>query len=129
MRVDYRPFRLDHPAALELGDLRLVEHDLAHVRECVAERLNLNLAAMNAFVICRALTTSALIAYRRCFNSSVRWGLASDEVKSALGDEWYLKHQRYWSLASEGFAHTTVDLDRGIAGVSIGFCEDGSKQI
>lgn len=121
----YSPHVISDPRAQEIAELHLIEQDLRHVVECCKLRGCLELSASNAMTLSRALSTSALITYRRCFTSGKRVALSRDDL-ACLSPEETSAHETFLGLASKAHAHPVAANENGVVGISIGKDEVGN---
>ncbi|HEY0085094.1 MAG TPA: hypothetical protein VGB65_04205 [Allosphingosinicella sp.] len=98
-----RAFQLDSPQARRLADLTGVQADLARVEHCCRIILTRREAESQAAVRVAAFD-SALMRYRRCFNSGPRHGLSSKHVKR-LEPRLQETHQLVVDMANRAIAH------------------------
>jgi hypothetical protein len=124
MAYDFSPHVISHPRAQEANELFLVEIDLKHVIGCCDARDRLNLAALDSFVLSRALATSALITYRRCFTSGARVWLTQDDLQS-LKPASQDKHRHLYEWANKAYAHSVAANENSVLSVSMGRSKDG----
>ena len=109
---------LDGELAKERGDLELVLDDLDHVKAC-SEHLVTTFS--KADFIEKAILDSALIRYRRCFNTSVRAALVPNfSVEESLLAE---KHRYFRDLADKYVAHSVNSFENSGATISVSFTE------
>lgn len=125
MPYTYSPHVIRHPLAQIAADLFSIQQDLDHVARCGDARSVLILTEPSAIVLTRALTTSALIAYRRCFGSGDRTRLREDDLNVFEALEIDV-HRMAIALADKAHAHTVASNEHSVMGVMIGVDENGN---
>ena len=128
MMADYSPRLIPHPAAQRWADYNLILEDLSHVDECCTRRDSISLGNTDMTVL-RALATSALIAYRRCFGGSGQRVHITSRDLDRLSNEQLARHQKVWKYASQAYAHPISEVQNGAVGIMIGVCSDGSLKL
>ena len=104
---------------------RLISRDLEHIIAC-CDRLLETAPPLNPFKHdIRALICSALIAYRRCFNTGFRSNLNQHSV-SELGAEYSEIHGFLIDLADKHLAHSVNEFEQCGITIHVAKTEDGT---
>lgn len=115
-------YEMRTPAAREVADLLAMQLDLTFV--CEACDLLLNLPTNDPGLeplLTRALWSSALIAYARCFATGKRLGLDENDVRRVpRGDEAVEFHRKMLNLRNKHIAHSVNPLEFIKIGVMVG---------
>src|SRR5687768_11192681 len=122
--VHYEPRLLASKIAKRYADLWLVKYDLEQVHDCC--QFLLNQPQDLHLMLAKAVTDSALIRYRRCFNSGVRVKL-SDLVETLSTSEREL-HQLVLDQANNHVAHSANDYEQAVGTVHIAADPDGLRR-
>lgn len=115
-------YEMRTPAAREVSDLLAMRLDLTYV--CEACELLLDLPTNDPELeplLTRALWSSALIAYARCFATGKRLGLDEDDVRRIpKGEEAVEFHRKMLNLRNKHIAHSVNPLEFIKIGVMVG---------
>jgi hypothetical protein len=115
-------YEMRTPAAREVADLLAMQQDLTFVWEACDLLLDLptDEPGLQA-LLTRALWSSALIAYARCFATGKRLGLKDDDVRRVPnGDEAVKFHRKLLDLRNKHIAHSVNPLEFIKIGVMVG---------
>ncbi len=121
MARNYSPKLIATAEAREAADFHLVLKDLKHVTGCCEELLSHTMLISPYHVVARALCTSALVTYRKCFKSGHRVPINIDEC-NFLSDEDRKHHKYCIDLADKHIAHSVNGYER--ANMTIHIAED-----
>jgi hypothetical protein len=117
-------YEMKTPTAREVADLLAIEQDLVFVRDSCA--LLLDLPVHDAYVrgvLVRALWSSALVAYVRCFATGNRLGLKEADVE-AISPEAVAFHRAMKEVRRKHIAHSVNPMEVIKIGVMIGDHEE-----
>lgn len=117
-----RAFKMTTPAAREVADLLAMQQDLTFVAEACDLLLDLDVDDPPLrTTLTRALWSSALIAYKRCFTTGKRLGLTEDDVRRVPGGEEAVDfHRKMVALRDKHVAHSVNPLEFITIGVMVG---------
>ena len=123
-------YEMRTPAAREVADLLAMQQDLTFVWEACDLLLDMptddpGLQAL----LTRALWSSALIAYARCFATGKRLGLNDNDVRRVPnGDEALKFHRKMLDLRNKHIAHSVNPLELIKIGVMVGTLSRDDKE-
>ena len=120
----YQPKLISTLEACEAAGFELVLGDLKHVSVCCEELIRRGEYITQFHDVSRALFTSALINYRRCFNSGCRVSIKIEEC-NFLSAEDREHHRDCINLADKHLAHSVNGFER--ANMTIHIAEDEDK--
>lgn len=115
-------YEMRTPAARAVADLLAIQQDLTFVWEACDLLLELPTddPALRR-LLTRALWSSALVAYARCFGTGKRLGLSEDDVRRApSGNEAVEFHRKMRDLRSKHIAHSVNPLEFIKIGIMVG---------
>ncbi len=110
MASDYHPLlRIETPAAQDLAGIAGVVNDLSFAARAVARLLAIPEKTRDDYTLTRALWSSALIAYIRCFSKGTRYSLKptifSTIPKADLAHKYLVAHKYFKYLRDKHIAH------------------------
>ena len=118
MTSNYHPLlRIETPATLDLAGIAGVVFDLSFAADAVARLLAIPKKTRDDHTLTRALWSSALIAYIRCFSSGVRYSL-KPTIFSAIPDA-DVAHKFFSDLRNRHIAHPVNAFEDCAVGLGV----------
>lgn len=109
--------------AKELADLVSIIQDL---KFAIDSLIKLDTIIEKDDLLARALWSSSLIAYRRCFNYGKRYGLKKDIYKKIKGDPLGL-HEYFINQSNKLIAHSVNPFEQIVIDIQLSHPENGKK--
>lgn len=123
MPKSFIPKLLTSETANKLADLRLIQEDLQHVRECCALILKEQHCILTS-TKGRAFLDSLVIRYRRCFASGIRTKLKLELL--TLDEDQLELHNFFYGIAGKHIAHAVNNFELNGTTIHIAVDEDGN---
>lgn len=124
----HQPKMITSPEASDAAGFDRVLHDLKHVAACCKELSDRGEIITPFHDVAWALFTSALVHYRRCFNSGCRVSIEIKQCKF-LSDEERARHDNYIHLVDKHIAHSVNGFERVMTTVYIAENEDDGSLV
>jgi len=124
MTSSFSPRKLTSKEAKHYADAFLLMRDLKHVIQCCEAIIEVLKSPVDKFYVLQALSDSAVIGYRRCFNSSN--GVRVSLRIRGWTDADRLSHEFFLDYGNRHVAHSINDFEQSYAYVYVSENSDGS---